>query len=160
MFGGALTVPVPDVDRTDFLLMLGANPYESNGSLATAPDWPGGWRRCWPGAGPWWSSTPAAPGPRRWRPARAVRPGADPFLLMALVNVLAAEGLVDPGPAGEYLTGVDEVLAAAEPFTPRPSRTRPASTPARSARWPATWPPPPPPASTAASAPPRPCTGR
>src|SRR5690606_57196 len=41
MFGGGLTVPVPDVDRTDFLLMLGANPYESNGSLATAPDWPG-----------------------------------------------------------------------------------------------------------------------
>jgi anaerobic selenocysteine-containing dehydrogenase len=37
---------------------------------------------------------------------------------MALVNVLAAEGLVDPGPAGEYLAGVDEVLALAEPFTP------------------------------------------
>ena len=41
MFGGGLIVPVPDVDRTDFLLMLGANPYASNGSLATAPDWPG-----------------------------------------------------------------------------------------------------------------------
>ena len=32
---------MPDIDRTDFLLMLGANPYASNGSLATAPDWPG-----------------------------------------------------------------------------------------------------------------------
>ncbi len=41
MFGGGLTVPVPDIDRTDHLLMLGANPYASNGSLATAPDWPG-----------------------------------------------------------------------------------------------------------------------
>ena len=41
MFGGPLIVPVPDVDRTDFLLVLGANPYASNGSLATAPDWPG-----------------------------------------------------------------------------------------------------------------------
>src|SRR3954447_18119362 len=41
MFGGALTVPVPDVDRTDYLLMLGANPFESNGSLMTAPDIPG-----------------------------------------------------------------------------------------------------------------------
>src|SRR5262249_22100504 len=37
MFGGALSVPVPDVDRTDFLLMLGAQPHASNGSLATAP---------------------------------------------------------------------------------------------------------------------------
>ena len=41
MFGGGLNVPVPDVDRTDHLLMLGANPFASNGSLATAPDWPG-----------------------------------------------------------------------------------------------------------------------
>src|SRR5688500_6378919 len=36
MFGGGLNVPVPDVDRTDHLLMLGANPFASNGSLATA----------------------------------------------------------------------------------------------------------------------------
>ncbi len=41
MFGGGLTIPVPDIDRTEYLLMLGANPYASNGSLATAPDWPG-----------------------------------------------------------------------------------------------------------------------
>ena len=41
MFGTALSIPVPDVDHTDYLLMLGANPYESNGSLFTAPDLPG-----------------------------------------------------------------------------------------------------------------------
>src|SRR5919198_1270871 len=41
LFGTPLTVPVPDIDRTDHLLLLGANPVESNGSLATAPDWPG-----------------------------------------------------------------------------------------------------------------------
>ncbi len=38
MFGTGTTVPVPDVDRTDHLLMLGANPLASNGSLMTAPD--------------------------------------------------------------------------------------------------------------------------
>ncbi len=38
MFGTPLTIPVPDLDRTDFLLMLGANPLVSNGSLMTAPD--------------------------------------------------------------------------------------------------------------------------
>src|SRR5436853_2940085 len=38
MFGTVLTIPVPDVDRTDYLLMLGANPLASNGSLMTAPD--------------------------------------------------------------------------------------------------------------------------
>src|SRR5215475_12925134 len=41
MFGLPLTIPVPDIDRPDYLFMLGANPYASNGSLATAPDWPG-----------------------------------------------------------------------------------------------------------------------
>jgi anaerobic selenocysteine-containing dehydrogenase len=41
MFGTALSIPVPDVDRSDYLLMLGANPFASNGSLMTAPDIPG-----------------------------------------------------------------------------------------------------------------------
>ena len=41
MFGAPLSVPVPDLDRTDYLLILGANPYASNGSLMTAPDFPG-----------------------------------------------------------------------------------------------------------------------
>jgi anaerobic selenocysteine-containing dehydrogenase len=119
MFGGSLTVPVPDVDRTDFLLMLGANPYASNGSLATAPDWPGRIEALVERGG-----TLVVVDPRRSRTAEAasehvaIRPGADPFLLMAMVNVLAADGLVDLGAIEPYVTGVDEVLALAEPFTP------------------------------------------
>jgi anaerobic selenocysteine-containing dehydrogenase len=119
MFGGAITVPVPDIDRTDFLLMLGANPYASNGSLATAPDWPGRIEALIARGG-----TLVVVDPRRTRTAEAatthiaIRPGADAFLLMALVNVLAADGLVDAGAAEEYLAGVEEVLALAEPFTP------------------------------------------
>jgi anaerobic selenocysteine-containing dehydrogenase len=119
MFGGSLTVPVPDVDRTDFLLMLGANPYASNGSLATAPDWPGRIEALIARGG-----TLVVVDPRRSRTAEAasqhvaIRPGTDPFLLMALVNVLAADGLVDTGAAGKYLSGVGEVLALADPFTP------------------------------------------
>ncbi|MEO7198442.1 MAG: phosphoenolpyruvate carboxylase [Solirubrobacterales bacterium] len=38
MFGGGLSIPVPDIDRTDYLMILGANPLASNGSLWTAPD--------------------------------------------------------------------------------------------------------------------------
>ena len=41
LFGDPLAIPVPDIDRTDLLVMLGANPLESNGSLCTAPDFPG-----------------------------------------------------------------------------------------------------------------------
>src|SRR5690348_8927061 len=41
MYGDPHGLTVPDIDRTDYLLMLGANPWESNGSLCTAPDFPG-----------------------------------------------------------------------------------------------------------------------
>jgi anaerobic selenocysteine-containing dehydrogenase len=119
MFGGSLTLPVPDVDRTDMLVMLGANPFESNGSLATAPDWPGRLEALVARGG-----RLVVVDPRRTRTARAatdhlaIRPGTDPFLLMALVHVLGAEGLVDTGAAGPHLAGVDAVLALAGPFSP------------------------------------------
>lgn len=40
LFGSEALIPVPDIDRTDFLLVIGANPMVSNGSLVTAPGWP------------------------------------------------------------------------------------------------------------------------
>jgi anaerobic selenocysteine-containing dehydrogenase len=119
MFGGALTVPVPDVDRTDFLLMLGANPYASNGSLATAPDWPGRIEALLERGG-----RLVVVDPRRTQTAEvasqhlAIRPGTDPLLLMALVNVLAADGLISLGRLEPYVIGVDQVVQLAEPFTP------------------------------------------
>jgi anaerobic selenocysteine-containing dehydrogenase len=119
MFGGALTVPVPDVDRTDFLLMLGANPYASNGSLATAPDWPGRIEALLDRGG-----RLVVVDPRRTQTAEmasqhlAIRPGADPLLLMALVNVLAADGLISLGGLAPFVRGVDEVVRLATPFTP------------------------------------------
>jgi anaerobic selenocysteine-containing dehydrogenase len=119
MFGGALTVPVPDVDRTDFLLMLGANPYASNSSLATAPDWPGRIEALLARGGQL-----VVVDPRRSQTAEvatehlAIRPGADPYLLMALVNVLAADGLVRLGRLEPYVAGIEDVLRVAEAFTP------------------------------------------
>lgn len=41
LYGDANAIPVPDLDHTDHLLLIGANPLESNGSLCTAPDFPG-----------------------------------------------------------------------------------------------------------------------
>jgi anaerobic selenocysteine-containing dehydrogenase len=121
MFGGSLTVPVPDVDRTDLLVMLGANPYASNGSLATAPDWPGRIEALLARGG-----RLVVVDPRRTKTAEvasrhlAIRPGSDPFLLMALVNVLAADGLIDLGRLTEFVDGdaVGQVVELARPFTP------------------------------------------
>ena len=119
MFGGGLTVPVPDIDRTDYLLMLGANPYASNGSLATAPDWPGRLEALIERGGKL-----VVVDPRRSRTAEeasehvSIRPGTDALLLMAMVQVLFADDLVDLGPLADFTDGLDDVRRAAAPFTP------------------------------------------
>jgi anaerobic selenocysteine-containing dehydrogenase len=119
MFGGMLSYPLPDIDRTDYLLMLGANPYESNGSLATAPDWPGRLEAIIERGG-----RVVVVDPKRTKTAEhasehiAVRPGTDAHLLMAIVHVLFAEDRVQLGAAAEYVNGIDDVRAAAVDFPP------------------------------------------
>lgn len=120
MFGTAVSVPVPDLDRTGYLLMLGANPYASNGSLATAPDWPGRLEAIRARGG-----KIVVVDPRRSRTAEAadewlaIRPGTDALLLAAMVATVFEAGRVDPGRhlAG-HLNGVEEVHAALAEFTP------------------------------------------
>ncbi|KAB2590652.1 molybdopterin-dependent oxidoreductase [Streptomyces arboris] len=119
LFGDANAIPVPDLDRTDHLLLIGANPLESNGSLCTAPDFPGRLRALRRRGG-----TLTVIDPRRTRTARladrhvAIRPGADALLLAAMAHVLLEEKLTDPGVLAEYLEGVDELAAALADFTP------------------------------------------
>ncbi len=119
MFGLPLTIPIPDIDRTDYVLMLGANPYASNGSLATAPDWPGRIEALRARGG-----RLVVVDPRRSRTAEAadehvfIRPGTDAFLLMAIAHVLFEDGLVDLGTVGEFVSGLDEVERLVGDFTP------------------------------------------
>ncbi|MCM2258117.1 MAG: molybdopterin-dependent oxidoreductase, partial [Vicinamibacteria bacterium] len=119
MFGRQLLLPVPDVDRTSFFLMLGANPLASNGSLMTAP---GIERRL--------KDLRARGGrlvvvdPRRSETAAiadqhfAIRPGTDAWLLAALLNVVFAEKLERPGRLGDFTDGFEALAAAVAPFTP------------------------------------------
>jgi anaerobic selenocysteine-containing dehydrogenase len=119
LFGTMLSHPVPDLDRTSYLLLLGANPLASNGSLATAPDWPGRLRRIRERGG-----AVVVVDPKRTRTAERasehlpIRPGTDALLLMAMVHTLFAEGLVDLGGAAELVAGVDVVEELARDFPP------------------------------------------
>ena len=119
MFGGGLTVPVPDVDRTDHLLMLGANPLASNGSLMTAPDMRGRLRRIRERGG-----KVVVIDPRRSRTAEHadehhfIRPGTDALLLFALLHTLFDEGLADPGGLAEHVEGLGTVRELAAGFAP------------------------------------------
>ena len=119
MFGHPLSIPVPDLDRTQHLLLLGANPIVSNGSLMTAPDARGRLRAIRERGG-----KIVVVDPKRSRTAEladehhAIRPGTDALLLFALVNVLFAEDLVALGALGPHVRGVEEVRTLATPFTP------------------------------------------
>ncbi|WP_405187630.1 molybdopterin-dependent oxidoreductase [Streptomyces anulatus] len=119
LFGDAHAIPVPDLDRTDHLLLIGANPLESNGSLCTAPDFPGRLKALRGRGG-----TLTVIDPRRTRTARladrhvAIRPGADALLLAALAHTLIDEKLADPGPLAGHLEGIGELAAALADFPP------------------------------------------
>jgi anaerobic selenocysteine-containing dehydrogenase len=119
MFGHQVLLPVPDIDHTGLLLMLGANPVASNGSLMTAP---GVERRL--------KELRARGGrlvvvdPRRTETAAladqhlAIRPGADALLLLAVLQVVFAEDLVRPNRVLAMSDGLEAVRAAVAPFTP------------------------------------------
>lgn len=120
MFGHPLSIPVPDVDRTDHLLMLGANPLESNGSLWTAPDLPGRLKALRRRGG-----RLVVVDPRRTRTAALadehlfIRPGTDAYLLFGIVHTLLAEDLVAPDVGARLpVAGLDELRALAADFPP------------------------------------------
>ena len=119
MFGSPVAFTVPDLDRTDYLVVIGANPLVSNGSLATAADFGGKLRKLRKRGG-----TLVVIDPARTRTAEladrhlAPRPGTDAALLGAVVNVLFDEDLVTLGALADYVTGLDEVRDVARDFTP------------------------------------------
>jgi anaerobic selenocysteine-containing dehydrogenase len=112
MYGHQFLLPIPDIDRTDYFLMLGANPVASNGSLMTAP---GIAKRL---------KALTARGklvvvdPRRTETAEIasehlfIRPGSDALFLLAFVQSLTRCGPPRAAAYGEKLSGFDEALAA------------------------------------------------
>jgi anaerobic selenocysteine-containing dehydrogenase len=119
MFGRPDHIPVPDIDRTDYMLIVGANPFVSNGSLATAPDFRGrmeGIRRR--------GGKVVVVDPRRTETASGadeyipIRPGTDALFLLAIVNTLFDEDLINLGHVADFVNGLDDIRPAIEGFTP------------------------------------------
>lgn len=119
MFGHPLLIPIPDLDRTDFLLILGANPAASNGSLMTAPDVARRLKDIRSRGG-----RVVLCDPRRTETAALadehhfVRPGSDALLVLGLLHVIFAEQLARPGRIAAFTDGIDELQAIARRFTP------------------------------------------
>ena len=119
MYGHWLSVALPDIERTQHLLVIGANPVASNGSLWTVPDFRGK-AKALRGRG----GRLVVIDPRRTETAEiadahhAIRPGGDVFLLAAMVQTLFADGLVRLGAAAPWVVGVDALRDAVAGFTP------------------------------------------
>ena len=121
MFGRhfPLAVPVPDIDRTSYLLIVGANPVVSHGSLMTMPDAPGRLKRVIERGG-----KIVVIDPRRTETAKLatehhfIRPATDAAFLLAIVHTLFDERLVDLGAARGLVNGLETVEAVARELPP------------------------------------------
>jgi anaerobic selenocysteine-containing dehydrogenase len=118
-FGKRVLVPVPDVDRTHFLLIFGANPVVSNGSVMSAPNMARRLKDLRSRGG-----RLVVVDPRRTRTAELadthlpIRPGTDVLLLLAVVHIIFAEELAAPGRLAGFTDGIEQVRYAVGPFTP------------------------------------------
>ena len=119
MFGDFLSIPVPDIERTDLLLILGANPMVSNGSLWTVPNFRDK-AKALRGRG----GRLIVIDPRRTETADVadehifIRPGGDVFLLLGMVHTLFAEELVQLGRLSMRVAGVEVLVHAVAGFAP------------------------------------------
>ncbi|SPJ28756.1 molybdopterin oxidoreductase family protein [Falsiruegeria mediterranea] len=119
MLGHPMLIPVPDIDRTDYMLIIGGNPVVSNGSMMTAP-----------GFGRRIEEVKARGGqvividPRRTETAEKasahhfIRPETDAFLMLAMAHVILDRGLVDLGHLADRIDGLDALKEAINPLTP------------------------------------------
>jgi anaerobic selenocysteine-containing dehydrogenase len=119
MFGHWLSIAIPDLARTDLLVVIGANPVVSNGSLWTVPDFRGKARAMQARGGKL-----VVIDPRRTETAELadqhlfIRPGGDAFLMLGMVHALFAERRVRLGRLAPYVEGLEALEAAVSDFAP------------------------------------------
>ena len=119
MFGGMWAFPIPDLDRCDYLIVMGANPHASQGSLLACADVLGRLDAIRARGGKVVVVDPRRTGTvdhaDEWLP---IRPGGDAALLMAIANVLFADGLVDLRDLSGRVEGVERVRELCRAFSP------------------------------------------
>ncbi len=119
LYGHQLSIPIPDIDHTRYMLILGGNPMASNGSLMTAPDVRGRFKALRERGGKL-----VVVDPRRTETAAIadehlfIDPGTDAAWLLSIVHTLFDESLLKTSPMGDLLDQVDAVRAAVAPFSP------------------------------------------
>jgi len=119
LYGHQFMLPIPDVDRTQYMVVLGANPMASNGSLMTAPDIRARFKALRERGGKLIVLDPrvtetAAIADEHHR----IDPGSDAAWLLSVIHTLLAENLVQPAQWAPLLDGLDDLRAATQAFSP------------------------------------------
>lgn len=119
MYGSMWWIPTPDIQRTQYWVIMGGNPQASQGSLLACPDAFGEIDRIRARGGKTVVIDPRRTGTAEradeWIP---IQPGTDAALLLAICHVLFADGLLRLGALEGCVNGVDDVRSLAAPFTP------------------------------------------
>ena len=119
MLGHQFLIPIPDIDHTQFMLILGANPLASNGSLMTAAGVENRLKAIQKRGGKVVLVDPRTTETAELADAHHfIRPGTDALLLFALIHTLFDEGLVDLGRLAAFTSGVGQMGELAAEFTP------------------------------------------
>jgi anaerobic selenocysteine-containing dehydrogenase len=118
LYGSPITAPIPDLARTDLLVIIGANPLVSHGSVMSAPRIKEELHGITDRGG-----RVVVVDPRRSETAREfewlpVNPDGDAWLLLSLLHVLFEDGLADQGALAEQARGADDLRRLAAPFAP------------------------------------------
>lgn len=119
MFGAGMLIPVPDIDRTDFMLIIGGNPVVSNGSMMTAPNVIGRMKAIQKRGG-----KIVVVDPRRTRTAKIadqhlfIRPEKDALLLFAMINCVFTNNGVNLRHLETMVEGLNDLENIAQDYTP------------------------------------------
>ncbi len=124
LYGVPTSTPIPDLTRTDLLVMMGANPVVSHGSFLTAPRIKDRMHDIVKRGG-----RVVVVDPRRTETAAAfewlgIVPDTDAYLLLSLLSVMFADGLVDSTRVGGQADGIDWLRSLCAPFTPEMTAER------------------------------------
>lgn len=128
LIGHEWLFPVPDLDRTELFICMGANPVVSQGSILGKPDVKSAMEDIQARGGKC-----IVIDPRRTETAEvadqhiSIRPGTDAFFLMAFANVMFEEDLVDTAHLTSFVDGIEELRHVVKAYTPKAQLRSPAS---------------------------------
>ncbi|MBL4606379.1 MAG: molybdopterin-dependent oxidoreductase [Pseudomonadales bacterium] len=117
LFGHMAMLPVPDIDRTDYLLCFGANPVVSNGSIMGAPYIKKRLKALQDRGG-----TITTIDPRKTETGEMankhiyIYPGQDAYLLLSMIYFIFKNKWLDQGEWQSYTHGIDELRQLIQAF--------------------------------------------